>query len=648
MKWIIRLIGLVVFIVVVAVGSLFLLPADRIARIAADQLRNLTGRDVKITGDVGITFWPIIGVSASGLEVGNASWAKEGAMLSAANAAIGVDAMALIRGEIKITNIEAQSPTIRLEHRKDGRASWQFSDGGSDAQIETTPTAPASTPRPLTIQRLNITDATLIYDAEGADLVRYEGVDLSLDWPERAGDAVITAALRPAGERVTVQATISRFDQFLNGDVRPITARLDTKGGGFTLAGRAGLNGAITGDLVLKMPDTGRFLASLGAGAVELPQGLGRSADVKLQMTLTPDRRLALREMTVDLGGNTLRGAADITLNGTPNINAQLTTGLLNLAGFAGSGESSASGGTSAGTTASAQAGWSTSRIDASGLSAFNGDVALRAEGVELGTLTLGPTRVLLRNDNARMVAELREINAYGGVVSGEFVVNNRSGLSVGGKLAARGIEMQPLLIQTAGLSRFKGTGDADLNFLGVGQSIDAIMRSLKGNGAVNVGRGSIDGIDLDALMGNFDVKGGTTVFDSLGATFTINQGVLSNSDLLMLLPNFTATGVGSVGIGAQTVDYTVTPKALRVNGDRGFAVPVRIFGPWASPQIKPDLQAAIDLNFAAEKAKAQQKLEEKLQQKLGVVREDGQSVEDAVKDRVEDELKRKLLKIFD
>lgn len=646
MKWIIRIFGVLLLIIAVAVGSLLLLPADRIARIAADQLRNLTGRDVKITGDVGITFWPILGVSAGGLEVGNASWAKDGAMLSAADASIGVDALAFIRGEIKITNIEAQSPTIRLEHRKDGRASWQFSDGGSDAQIETAPTAPASTPRPLTIQRLNITDATLIYDAEGSDLVRYEGVDLSLDWPERAGDAVINAALRPAGERVSVQASISRFDQFLNGDVRPITARLDTKGGGFTLAGRAGLNGAVAGDLVFKTPDTSRFLASLGAGTVELPQGLGRSADVKLQLTLTPDRRLALRDMTADLGGNTLRGAADITLNGTPSINAQLTTGLLNLAGFAGSSESATTTGT--GTTAPAQAGWSTSRIDASALSGFNGEIALRAEGVELGTLTLGATRVLLRNDNARMVAELRKINAYGGVVSGEFVVNNRSGLSVGGKLAARGIQMQPLLVQTAGLSRFKGTGDADLNFLGVGQSIDAIMRSLKGDGALNVGRGSIDGIDLDALMGNFDVKGGTTVFDSLGATFTMDQGVLANSDLLMLLPNFTATGVGKVGIGAQTVDYTVTPKALRVNGDRGFAVPVRIFGPWASPQIKPDLQAAIDLNFAAEKEKAQQKLENKLQEKLGVVREDGQSVEDALKDRVEDELKRKLFKIFE
>lgn len=639
MKWIIRLFGLLLLVIVVAVGSLFLLPADRIAKVAADQLRNLTGRDVAITGDVGLTFWPILGVSAGGLEVGNASWAKDGAMLSAANAAIGVDAMALIRGEIKITNIEAQSPTIRLEQRRDGRASWQFTDGGGAAQIETAPTAPASAPRPLTIQRLNITDATLIYDAEGSDLVRYEGVDLSLDWPERAGPAVIDAALRPAGERVTVNATIDRFDQFLNGDVRPLQARVDTKGGGASLTGRAGLAGAVAGDIWVKTSDTGRFLASLGAGAVDLPQGLGRIMDVRAQLTLTPDRRLAIREMTADLGGNTLRGAADITLNGTPDINAQLSAGALNLAGFAGS--DTGEGGTSA---APAPSGWSKAAIDASGLAAFNGEIALKADSIDLGALTLGPTRVLLRNDKSRMVAELREINAYDGVISGEFVVNNRGGLSVGGKLAAQGVSMQPLLQQTAGLSRFRGTGDAELSFLGSGQTLDAIMRSLGGNGAVNVGRGSIEGIDLDALMGNFDVKGGTTVFDSLGATFAIENGVLRNTDLLMLLPNFTATGTGQVGLEAQTVDYTVTPKALRVNGDRGLAVPVRIFGPWSAPQIKPDLQAALDLNFASEKAKAQQKLEEK----LGIQRQDGQSVEDAVKDKVEDKLKRELFKIFD
>ena len=137
MKWILRIIGAVLLLIVVAVGALFFLPADRIAKIATDQMRIMTGRDVSISGEVSMTFWPVLGVSAGELEVGNAEWATQGPMLTAEKAAIGINAAALLRGEIQITHIEAVAPTIRLEQKADGRASWQFTDATGEATIET-------------------------------------------------------------------------------------------------------------------------------------------------------------------------------------------------------------------------------------------------------------------------------------------------------------------------------------------------------------------------------------------------------------------------------------------------------------------------------------------------------------------------------
>jgi AsmA protein len=642
MKWIMRLVGVLVLMLVLLVVGVLMLPADKIAQIAADQLRKVTGRDVTISGDVSMTFWPVLGVTAGGLEVGNATWAKEGAMLSTGNAAIGVDASALLHGEIRITNIEATSPTIRLESRRDGRASWQFTDATGGAQIETE-TTPARAAKPVTIQKLKITDATLIYDAEGSDLVSYQGVDLALDWPDASGPADIQAVLRPAKGKVNVAATIDRFDSFLKGDVQPLDATLSAKGGEMRLNGRGSLEGALAGALTLKTSDTAAFLAQLGIGGVDLPKGLGRSLNISSALTLTPDRRLALRDLVADLGGNTLRGGVDVSLNGVPQVNAQLAAGALDLRSLS-AGDSD--------TSSSASSGWPTSRIDASGLAAFNGAIALNADSIDLGALTLGTTRTVLRNDNSRMVFELRDVAAYGGTLAGEFVLNNRKGLSVGGKLQALGVEMQPLLGDLADLTRFRGQGTASLSFLGAGQSVDAIIRSLSGEGAIKVGRGAIEGIDLDALLGSFDAEGGTTVFDSLNATYVLKGGVLRNSDLLMLLTNFNAAGAGEINLGAQTLDYTVTPKALRVNGDRGLAVPVRISGPWASPKIRPDLKAAVDLNFQAEKdaakARVEQKVQQKIEQELGVTLQEGQSVEDAVKDGIEDKLKKKLLGIFE
>ena len=153
----------------------------------------------------------------------------------------------------------------------------------------------------------------------------------------------------------------------------------------------------------------------------------------------------------------------------------------------------------------------------------------------------------------------------------------------------------------------------------------------------------------MDALLGSVDAAGGSTVFDSVEATFDISNGVLRNDDLLMLLPNFNATGAGQVDLGAQRLDYTVTPKALRVNASRGgLAVPVRIRGPWADPEIKADLRAAIDLNFAEEKQQAEDKVREKIQEELNIAPDDNRSTEDIVKDELENAVRRELFKLFD
>ena len=73
-------------------------------------------------------------------------------------------------------------------------------------------------------------------------------------------------------------------------------------------------------------------------------------------------------------------------------------------------------------------------------------------------------------------------------------------------------------------------------------------MNSISGSGVVKFGKGTIIGIDLDRLMRSGQVGGGTTVFDALGATFTMDAGVLRNDDLLLKLSAYEARGEGRVG----------------------------------------------------------------------------------------------------
>ncbi|WP_283178405.1 hypothetical protein [Gemmobacter sp. 24YEA27] len=76
--------------------------------------------------------------------------------------------------------------------------------------------------------------------------------------------------------------------------------------------------------------------------------------------------------------------------------------------------------------------GWPRDHIDVSALGLVDANISLAANSVDLGVVKFGETRFMLTIDRARAVFDLRQLAAYGGAVSGEFVVNGRGGLSVG------------------------------------------------------------------------------------------------------------------------------------------------------------------------------------------------------------------------
>ncbi len=659
MKFLLKLLGFILVAALIAVGALFFLPGERIARIAAERISDMTGREVTMTGDTSISFYPVLGISTGKTTIANADWGTGGPMLSADSLKLGVDAMALIRGDIRITGLEVMQPRIVIERGEDGRGNWQIGVAGvaSSEQEGTAPdAAPKSDRLALTLDRALITDASVVYiDHASGSRKQMEGMDLDMRWPTYAGEGTFEGVLRPAGQDVRVTGRLGAVGPFLEGAVSPVKVTVSTSGGTFTVDGRATTAPQLDGQLKADISNTAGFMAALGLPATTPPKGLGRSATIKSQISVTKDLRLSLRDLAMGLDGNSLTGAVDvITSAARPRITAQLSAGALDLTGLTG-GEA-AGGGGGGGPAQPASAGWSTAPIDASALAAADANIALTASSLDLGQFKFGATRLLLTVDRARAVAELQELHGYGGTIAGQVVANNRSGLSVGGDLTARGIDMERLLTDAAGITRFATTGTASFDFLGVGQSVDAIMRSLSGNLKLATGRGVISGFDLDRLMRTGDGTGGTTVFDEVSASFAIKDGNMRGDDLAMSMPLATATGKGRIGLGARDIDYLFTPVLLQGENSRGLAIPVRIRGPWSGPSIRPDLEEAIDLNFKEERKKLEKKAREEverevdkfLEKQLGVKVDEGRSVEDAIKDDVKKRAAKELFKLFE
>lgn len=643
MRWIVRLLGVLILVAAFAAGAVFFLPKERIAAIAADQVRAQTGRDLYVAGEIGLSVWPVLGVRAGPVSFSNAEWAGDAPMVEAESVAIGIDARALLAGDIRIRNIEAIRPVVRLSTRADGTGNWVF---GSATPTPSAAPGKAGVNTPFTLERLKITDARLVYTPAGGVPVDISGVSLTLDWPEVGGAAQVQGTLSLTDEPVTVSARIDMFDAFLGGAISPVAARVGARGGEATFSGRASLAGEAAGDLTLSSGDTGAFLSALGAGGVSPPRGLGQSIDARGGLTFTTDRRLTLRGLDLTLDSNRITGDADIDLSGKPRVSAQLAAGVLDLSPL-----TAPSGSGAPAPAATAAGGWSSEPINASALGLLDAQIALSAGTIRLGDVTIADPQLVLSIDRARAVLQITRAGIFDGVVTGQLVANNRSGLSVGGALTASGIEAQSALSTLAGLTRLSGKAEAGVEFLGVGQSVDAIMKSLSGRGSVSTGRGVISGIDLDRLIRTGTGSGGTTVFDSLSADFTMERGDLRNDNLLILLANFRAEGAGRIGLGARDIDYLFTPIALRANSGPGLAIPIRITGPWSGPRIVPDLEQALKLDARGKveevKREAEERIERKLQEELGVTVQEGQSTEDAVKDALEEKAKDRLRKLL-
>lgn len=655
MRWIIRLLGAVALVAVLALGVVFAVPTDRIAAVAADRLGQSLGREVTLSGEVRPTLWPHLGVRAAGLRVGNPDWAGDAPLIAAEALSVRVPWSAILAGEVQIDEITLVAPEITLVRAADGRVSWAFSDAA-----EPSGTAPAGPARPLTITAAEISDGALTWrdEAAGQD-VRITGLEARLALPAD-GTARVAGAANVNGTQVTLDATAARLPALLEGGLSDLELALDWSGGELRFAGRGALAPALEGALSVEATDLGPLLAILGAAMPDLPQGFGRDRlALSGRVTLTEEGSAHLREGRVALDDTALAVALDMT----PGADRPMIRGTVSGARLV---LPEAQGG-AAGTDTTA--GWSRDRIDVSGLFAADAEIALAVERLEGAGLSVGPVDLRATLTRGRLVLDIHEVASYGGSLTGQFVVNGRGGLSVGGDLLLAGVQLQPVLRDLADYDRLQGTGSASLQFLGVGNDMATIMAGLEGEGDLSFGAGAIEGLDLAGMIRTLDPgfrgEGARTVYDQVSGNFTIAGGVLSNDDLRLDAPWGEVTGAGRVNLGAQTLDYRLTPGFMEGEAGARIRVPILVSGPWAGPSIRPDLEYLAQQELAAERerleAEARARLEaerDRLEaEAIGRVNEalgtqfDGATTEaearEAIEQRLRDEAEQQLRRLL-
>lgn len=659
MRLILRLAGVVLVLAVLGVVGVLLIPAERVANAAARQFTALTGRQLQIEGSVRPSFWPDLGVRTGPVTIANADWSEAGPMLQAEGLQIGVNLSGLFGGQVHVTGLEAIRPRLLLERSADGQENWRFGKASSDGTADntgtvTTPAAEA----PFTFDRLELVNGSVTFADHRADQTwTVDTLDLVASGASWTGPLDLTATGRMNDQNVAVTGSAGVLSDLVAGRVVPLILALKAGTATADFNGRGGL-GLLQaeGTFRAELQDLSAIAAAFGATAPALPEGLGaRAVGVSGALTLAPQGGVFLRDAKLELDDNAFDGAADISFDGPrPKLTAKFTGGQVTLPPT-----QRAASNTPRTTSDGQDAGWSDTPIDVSALALMDADVGLTMTGLTAGGVTFGETRLRMVIDRARAVFDIAQAEAYGGGVTGQFVVNGRSGLSMGGDLTFSALAMQPLLTDAAGYDRLSGTGDLTVKFLAVGDSMAALTKGLSGSGSLAFSQGELRGLDVIAMLRTLDVgavgEGQATDFDAVTASFAIADGVLANEDLAMTGPDLTATGAGRVDIGARTIDYRLRPTALvKEDGSGGVTVPLIITGGWNDPRFRLDLESIARERMEEEarelaarararadelEAEAKAELETRLREELGVEMAPGEDLGDATRRRAQEAL---------
>ncbi len=299
MKWILRILLLLIVIVVGGgLGAFFFTPSSVIAGQAAKAVREATGREFVIEGEIERTLYPVLGVKTGPIRLANADWAEDPVMISAKEATFSVKTFSLFGDQVEVQEVRLVDPVINLEVDENGRRSWDFPTGaeprdfgpeGDDGRGGSRgPGARGDGDQAPGIALIagDIENGTLTYtNRQDGQVLKAEQINLKTALP--APDATLTAD----GSAV------------INGETATLTLALDSpaalRKGEKTLAN-------------LKAAAPGVSLAF--DGAIQPPAGGAPKADGTLAFALDADKnttawlRSALPPDMADLGGVTLDG----------------------------------------------------------------------------------------------------------------------------------------------------------------------------------------------------------------------------------------------------------------------------------------------------------------------------------------------------
>ncbi|MDB5517581.1 MAG: AsmA protein [Tardiphaga sp.] len=545
-------------IVVIALLLMIGIPSGFLTSAIQDRVERETGYKLVVSGATRLGIWPSLNVTLNDITVEDPKARDPDSRLTIGSVQADIPLRSALSGHPQVTELVVNKPVLYVPLRRE-----------RDARIDNAPkpTAPsgAAAANDFTIDHVKVIDGAVAF----ANL---------RDRVENRIDGINADAIIGADRQVSFAGSARSGDQPLKFDIK----------------------------------------AALPAGSIERqnipvelmldsPGLMGRALSAKAQVRAN-GAVLAINGVSGTLDGVPFNGWASADLSSKPLVKLDLDFQRFDI-GTPSRGKP----------TVSPQPGkpWSNEPINLAGLNYVDAQIRISAAELNIGAARFAPAAVDAALGSGVLKAQFSHLGVYGGEADGELTVDvsaSTPNYMLRSDLA--GVRALPLLSGLADFDKIDGKMQAKLAFRSSGLSQRAIVSDLNGTAFVVFQDGAIRDLNIakmirsltsGTLSGWQEGRDQTTDLAQLSASFRIEQGQATTSDLTLVGPLVRMTGTGTVDLPAKSLVFRVEPKLVMTTEGQGSAanpvglgIPVAIEGPWAEPRIYPDVAGMLDNPDAA------------------------------------------------
>ena len=546
----------------------------------AAAVKDKTGRTLAMEGNLGLTFFPSIGVAVGRSSLSEPNSSRVFARIEQAKISLAL--LPLFSKQVVVDRVTLSGLTLDLVQRKGGKTNFGDLAGaaGSAQPAAGSKPAPQRGAMRLDIAGIDIRSSTIGWRDESsgnqfkATVAEFKTGRIASGVPGKLSLAARVEAMQPKAD---IQIRLSGG------------YRLDLEKQSFALSG-----------LDLRISDG-------VAGSKAPPTSLQGDVEFDLapqaiRFNLAVDRLNLDRYLPPPAKSGTSVGAKAPGAGGAPASPAASTT---------------------------------EQAIDLSALKGLNLKGALKIDRFAASNVKLEKVNVGVQAAGGRVEINPLAATLYEGSLAGSASVDaNTNRLALKAQLGS--VAIGPLLRDALNSDLLEGRGNVALDVQTGGATLGAMKKTLSGNANLALRDSGLKGVNLGELLrqakslrgSNSPAEQGASLaertdFTELGASFVIRNGVAHNEDLSGKSPLLRLAGSGDIDIGANSIDYLVKASVVASSGGqggkelaelRGVTLPVKITGPLDAPRFRADLGAAVG---DAVKQRAEEKLKERAQDRL-------------------------------